>query len=176
MKQYKLNWRYWFFVILFGGIQPLGYKAVYMLWNNEVTYEDGVTVERAVVVFMCMAISFILLVYLSSVINLLVLYIKNKGCGLTITEKGIENTVVIFKFLALFIIVPVKLIPWEAIKYYNKDNGELYIRVKKRQVEAGLLGKLIISVLGYQFCQGLVKPAVKPEDIEKYEHRFSNKI
>ena len=59
------------------------------------------------------------------------------------------------------------------IQYYDKGEKSLYIRVYKKETEAGFFAKLIISILGYSFCQGFIKPDVTEEDIEKYKHRFS---
>lgn len=171
MKKYKFNWRYWFFIVLFIGILALGAKVILMTFNGEVVDESGTVIEPD---FILVMMGLVLMSYLITVISLLKIYIKNKGCGLIITDRGIENTVVFINLFAFVIVLPVKLIPWEAIKYYDKEEKSLYIRVHRKEIGAGFFAKLIISVLGYNFCKGFVKPDVTEEDIEKYRYRFSD--
>ncbi len=171
MKKYKLNWRYWFFVILFSGILVLGAKVMLMGINGEIVDENGAVIEGFEII--SVLIGTVLMTYLVTVISLLTLYIKNKGCGLMITDNGIENTVVIIKLFAFVTVLPVRKIPWESIKYYDNEENHLYIRVKKKEIEAGFFAKFAISLMGYSFCHGFVKPDVVEADIEKYRHRFS---
>ncbi len=172
MKKYKLNWRYWFFCLLFIGILTLGIRVLLMVINGEIVDESGAVVEFDLLLA---PIVLVLFTYFITVVSLLKILFQNKGCGLLITDRGIENTVVFIALFAFVIVVPVKLIPWEAIKYCDKGEKSLYIRVYKKEIEAGFFAKLIISVLGYSFCQGFIKPDVTEEDIEKYKHRFSLK-
>ena len=172
MKHYKLNWRYWFFLIILSSVIILGAKGTHMLFTNQVTYYD----EEMSFLFsfaVGLIFSIVLLTYLISVISMISCFVKNKGCGLNITDIGIENTLVFVNLFAFVIVARVKTIPWEAIKYYDITDGKPYIRVKTKEVEAGFFAKLILKVLGYSFCLSFVKPAVNPEDIELYKHRFS---
>ncbi len=141
-----------------------------MILKGDVVDESGAVVKFDLLM---VPIALVLLTYLVTVANMVRLYIINKGCGLVITENGIENTVAVINIFAFVIALPVRLIPWEAIKYYDNEGNHLYVRVKTKEIKAGFLARLIISVLGYSFCHGFIKPDVKAEDIEKYKYRFS---
>ena len=169
MKEYKLGWRYWFFLILFSGVLLIGGKAVFMLFAGQVTMEDG-TIDLLFNRVMAVALSVVLLTYLITVINLVKFLVLHRGCGLSITYQGIENTAVFINVLAFVLVLPVKLIPWEAVTYV--DDEAAYIRVNTKFIQAGFLAKLILKIFGFNFCHSFVKPKVKLEDILVYQHLF----
>lgn len=173
MKLYKLNWRYWFFLVLFAGTVILGGRVIYMLLNQEVTLEDGTAMGFIASLVLSLALLLPLTSYLISTITMLRLLIGHDRCGLTLTPIGIEDTVVFVNILAFIFVLPVKCIPWEAITYYDNEEKTPYIRVNVRQVQAGFAAKMILKILGYHFCYPFVKPYVTNEDIAGYEHRFS---
>lgn len=166
MQKYKLGWRFWFFLILLSGVIALGIPAVSMLFKGEVSYEDG-EMPKAVSVALGIMICIVLSSYLLSVVMMLRQLIKFRGIGLEITPRGIENTFVFLYLFAFVIVVPVRLIPWETVKYFDKDDRP-YIRVKAGKVQAGLLAKAILAVLGYSFCLSFVKPEVDIGEIIRY--------
>ncbi len=176
MKEHKLNWRFWFFVILFGGIQPLGYRVIYMLYNNQIVDENDQPLGEGFSMFMCLAIGLVLFTYLISVINLLRVYVKNKGEAFTLTENGIENSFVILNFFAIFLVFPIKRIPWNSIKTIIKADDLISLRINKKNVHASFLAKIILFISGYSFCKGFVKPYIEYNDIEPYINKFSKDI
>ncbi len=171
--KFKLNWRFWFFTVLFGSIQPLGYYFLWSVSTQGLNDESGKE-DSGVTLFVLCAVAICLLSYLITVINLLSVWVKNKGYGLSITDKGIENTFIVCNFLALFIVVPVKLMPWDAvIQVHNEDDGLFYVRVDKHKVKTSFLGQALIGISGYHFCQGFVKPQVAWEDVKNYLSKFN---
>ena len=176
MKEHKLNWRFWFIVILFGGIQPLGYKAVYMLYTNQIFDENNQPLSKGFSLFLCIAISLVLFTYLLTVINLLRIFVKNKGCAFSLTEKGIENSFVIINLFAILLAIPIKCIPWNSIKTLIKTDDCILIRLKLKHCKTSFLGKIILLILGYSFCKGFVKPYIEYNDIEPYINKFSKDI
>lgn len=158
--------------MLVGFILIFAPKMSYDLFTNKVQDEDGL-MDPLVSLILAIIISFIWVVYVFSGITMLRLVTKNKFCCLELTEKGIENTAVFVNFFALIIILPVKIIPWEAVKSYENDVLGLRVRVHTDIVEAGFLAKLILKFSGYQFCQGIVKPKVSDDDLAPYKDRFS---
>ena len=80
---------------------------------------------------------------------------------------------VIVILLGSIIVLPVRCIPWEAITCYVEEGNYPCIRVKIKQVQASVFAKVLLWIMGYHFCYGFVKPQVAPEDIAKYEHKFS---
>ena len=170
MKQYKLNWKFWLFIVFFSVLMALGFMAALSMFRGGVVDENGEDIG----LLMPVLIMIVLSTWLISLVNLISLYIKNKGCGMFITGKGIENTFVCRIVFSFIIALPVRLIPWEAIKECEKENGFLHIRVNKNEIEAGFLAKLIISIVGFSFCKGFIKTDITEKDIEKYKHRFSS--
>ena len=169
MKDYKLNWRYWFFLVLFLIILILGIRVEYLALTGQIVDENG---EKLGAFIPVAVIAPILLLYLTSFINMLKLFIRNKGCGLRISDEGVENTAVVLKLFAIILVLPVKHIPWEAVKYYATEDIP-YIRVDTKQVQAGFFAKIILKILGYNFCCGFVKPDVLAEDVDCYAYKFS---
>ena len=176
MKDYKLNWRFWFIVILFGGIQPFGFRAVYMLYTNQIFDENNQPLSKGLSLFLCIAISFVLFTYLITVINLLRIFVKNKGSAFTLTEKGIENSFVIINFFAILLAIPIKCIPWNSIKTLIKTDDCILIRLKLKNCKTSFLAKIILFIMGYSFCKGFVKPYITYEDIESYSNYLPKDI
>lgn len=173
MKNYKLNWRYWFFLILFLIILILGIRVVYLALTGQIVDENGEKLGFLWAVIPVAVITPILLLYLISFINMLKLFVRNKGCGLKMSDEGIENTAVVLKLLAIILVLPVKHIPWRAVKYYNTANDAPSIRVDIKEVQAGFFAKIILKIFGYNFCKGFVKPDVLTEDVDCHAYRFS---
>lgn len=172
MKEYKLNWRYWFFLIFFISVLLIGGKAIFMLFCGQVTMEDGTT-DLFFNRVMAVALLVVLSTYLVTVINLLKFLILHNGCGLSLTHQGIENTAVFINVMAFVLVLSVKLIPWEAVTYV--DDEDAYIRVNTKFIQAGFLAKIILKIFGFNFCYSFVKPKVTAEDLKPYEYRFSLK-
>lgn len=171
MKEFKLNWRFWFFVMFLIAVCLFGAAAVSMLLKNEVALEEG-PMPPVLSWFLAVLISVVLLSYLYSSIVMLWQTFRHEGLGLTLTPAGIENSVVYINLLAFIIVAPVKLIPWEAIHYTDFDEKTPYVRVRIRKVDAGFPAKAILFIMGYHFCRGFVRPCVTVEDIQKYQHKF----
>ena len=169
--QHKAGWRYYFFLVFFGAASILGLRVIWMLLNGQVMDGDQ-PMSRGVAVILSIVIGIAFSTYIETTLILLWQLLRYNGCGLEITEKGVEHTLVWVNILCIVLVLPVRCIPWEAVKYADLENGP-YIRVHVKQVDAGLLAKAILWVLGYHFCYSFVKPAVTSGEIERYQHRFS---
>ena len=174
MRQYKVTWRYYFFLFLFLGTTILGTRAVYMILNGEVTYYDE-DMSRAFEIALSIPLSLVLLTYAKTTFTMIKQLFKFNKSGVTITENGIENTLVFINVLAFVMVSPVKLIPWEAVTFYIDVDGAPYIRVNVRLVKASWFAKLLLLVLGYNFGFPFVKPKVEMLDIMPYTYKFSAK-
>lgn len=177
MKTYKAAWRYYFFLILFTAVSLVGARAVYMLFSGQVSFGEDLTAgeNRFLSIFTAALLCLPLWTYILSSFRLWKQIIRYKGTVMTLTEAGVENTLVFAWLFAFVFIQPVKLIPWEAVTYYDADDGKPYIRVKVSRVKAGWLGKLILKILGFPFHLSFAKPAAREEDLQPYAHRFSTK-
>ncbi len=174
MKKYIASWRYYFFLIFFSLASLLGLRVLFMLLNGEVKYEDNEALDKMLVIITSTVIIIVLSTWILSCLRMISQLIRNKKSLLTITPSGIENTLVFINLFAFIIVAPVKLIPWESVKYYDGDDAP-YIRVNVNMVTAGWFAKLLLRVLGYHFCYSFVKPAVSVDDVEDYEYRFASK-
>ena len=79
-------------------------------------------------------------------------------------------------FFAIFLVFPVKCIPWNSIKTLIKTDDCILIRLKLKHCKTSFLGKIILFILGYSFCKGFVKPYVTYENIKQYSGYFSNEV
>ena len=175
MKTYKATWRYYFFAILFTAVTLLGARALYMLFAGQVSFGDDLTAgeNKFLCIFAAVVLFLPLMSYARSSYYLWRQLIKYKGAVITLTDRGIENTLVFTWLFAFVFIRPVKLIPWEAVKYYDENDGHPYVRLRTKEVRAGWLARLILRMWGFMFLHSFVKPHVSAEDVNVYEHRFS---
>lgn len=174
MKTYKAAWRYYFFAILFTAVSLMGARVLYMLLTEGVSFGDDLTAgeNRFLSILLTVVLFFPLLSYLRSAWYLWRQLIKFKGAVITLTDAGIENTLVFTWLFAFVFIRPVKLIPWEAVKYSDEESGRPYIRVRVKETQARWLARLILRIQGFIFLYSFVKPRVDLEDIRPYSHRF----
>ena len=174
MKTYKAAWRYYFFAILFTVVSLMGARALYMLFAGQVSFGDDLTAgeNKFLCIFAAVVLFFPLLSYLRSALCLWIQILRYKSAVITLTDAGIENTLVFTWLFAFVFIRPVKLIPWEAVKYSDEESGRPYIRVRVKETQARWLARLILRIQGFIFLYSFVKPRVDLEDIRPYSHRF----
>ena len=112
-KTYTAGWRYYFFLILFTATSLVGARAEYMLWTGQVSFGDDLTAgeNRFLCIFAAVLLFFPLLSYARSSYYLWRQLIRYKGAVITLTDMGIENTLVFTWLFAFVFIRPVKLIP-----------------------------------------------------------------
>lgn len=173
MKEYKAGWRYYFFLTFFIGVVLLGMRVIFMLLAGRISDENG-QLTKTISYGLAIMIGIVLSTHVLTVFNLLKQIILHKGSVVTLSDYGIENTVVFINLFAFMIVVPVKIIPWEAVTYYDEDYNP-YIRVDVTEVECGGVAKLLLKVLGYHFCLSFVKPEVTSMDLLMYKERFNLK-
>ena len=175
MKTYKAAWRYYFFAILFTAVSLMGARALYMLFAGQVSFGDDLTAgeNKFLCIFAAVVLFFPLLSYLRSALCLWIQILRYKSAVITLTDRGIENTLVFTWLFAFVFIRPVKLIPWEEVKYCDTENSHPYVRLRVKKVKAGWLARLILRLKGYIFLVSFVKPRVLSEDVEIYRDRFS---
>ena len=176
-KTYTAGWRYYFFLILFTATSLVGARAEYMLWTGQVSFGDDLTAgeNRFLCIFAAVLLFFPLLSYARSSYYLWRQLIRYKGAVITLTDMGIENTLVFTWLFAFVFIRPVKLIPWETVKYYDENDGHPYVRLRTKEVRAGWTARLILRLWGYMFLHSFVKPKVSAEDVSAFHTVFQIK-
>ena len=152
MFEKKFNWKIWFFIILFGATLLMSAYAVFLLLTNQIADENGAPLHPVIVALFCFMICLVCSTYLPTFIALVKQVFVHKNTAFRIDEDGIHNTVVFVYLFAFVIVSPVKFIPWSAVRYIDDEEKDaVYIRVKKKQVSASFIGKLILGIFGYHF-------------------------
>ncbi len=173
-KTYRAGWRYYFFLILFTATSLLGARVEHMLWTGQVSFGDDLAAgeNRFLSVLTAVILLLPLLSYGRSACCLGWQLIKHKGAIITLTDAGVENTLVFIWLFAFVFIRPVKLIPWEAVKYCDEEDGHPYLRLRTKEIRARWLARLILRVQGFGFLYTFAKPKVIAEDIRPYREKF----
>ncbi len=107
--------------------------------------------------FIIAAVGLICLVCLSSVFVLLRQITKFNNTAFTVDREGIHDTFISVTIFAFIIILPVKLIPWNAVKELKNDDGDLTLEINRKEVVASPVAKIILGIFGYNFCRSSVK-------------------
>lgn len=158
MFEKKFNWKIWFFILLFAGTVLMASYGVFLLATNQIVDEDGLPLHPLFIGLMCFMICLVCSTYAATAIALLKQVTVYKNTAFRIDEEGIHNTLVFVYLFAFVIVCNVRLIPWSAVRYINNEDKEaMYIRVRSKEVSASSIGKLIIAILGYQFCYSFTK-------------------
>lgn len=160
----KLNWSAYFFIGLFGSAIVLGIRAIYMLLTDQIVDENDDSLPRFIVYLICLLFIPVLSSYLGTVWTLSTHMIRHDRTALTIDQDGIHHTIICMNLLALFLVGRIEFIPWHAVTGLDDTDGKPYIRVKLRQIRASRLGKILLFIMGYSFCQGMAKPSFTDEE------------
>lgn len=168
MIEKKLNWKLWFFVILFGGVLILAARVIYMMLTGQVVSdENGEPLPWVFEVLMVVLTVLVCSTYAATVFTLLRQVMKFGKTAFVADGHGLHNTFAMIGFFAFVITVPVEFIPWQAVSYIDISEGEPYIRVKARDVKASRMAKAILAVKGYTFCIGFTTEAFSKSETEK---------
>lgn len=164
MKLHKLNGRYLVCCLFLLSVLILAGRVIYMLVQGQVS-DHGKEMSSFITVIIIAVIALPVSTYVYSFIIMLKQYIKHKGNAYTLTQNGIENTLTFINLFAFIFVLPVKKIPWEAIKVIDNSEGFYQIRVSIKMIEASLLAKGIMFIRGYNFCYKFSSPYITNEEI-----------
>ena len=167
MIQKKLNRKIWFFIILLGGTCLLAAKVITMLLTGQVVDEYDQKLGLSLGLMVSVMFVLVCSTYAGTVYTLLRQRFGQNNLAFTADERGIHNTFVMVNILAFMLAAPVTFIPWSAVTYIDNDKDSLYIRVKTKEVQASLIGRLILSVMGYQFCAGFTGGNLTQQEKDK---------
>ncbi len=174
MAEYKPNGRFWFITLLNFALSAMSAYAVIFTFKNEIKFSgrhEGMTEETLIYVF-----GFAAACFLISGSAIVLHLIKNKGNVMTVSYEGVSNGLVISMLGCFFIIIPVKFIPWQAItEVDDEQNGLIVARLETSKIKANPLAKLILKITGFNFCSGLITPALHKEDIMMFSDLFTVK-
>lgn len=164
MKEFKLSGVFYGFMAFFGVFGVLALNMGFsMLAENAGTTggDEGILFP---VLFILVSAVMIL-----STITMIMQVVFYKGKGLKLTEEGICDSFVCLTIFALYFFVPVRFIPWDAVKHITKENGYWNAEVDTSKVVAGGFAKALLKIAGFNFGMSFVKPKVKYEDIAAFK-------
>lgn len=139
-----------------------------MLAQGQITEENGEKMTPILTAILFAVIVLPTSTYFYSCVIMLRQCIKYQGRAYELTEYGIENTITAIVFLAFVFVLPVKRIPWHAIRMMEKKKRFYQVIVSVGMVDASLLAKAIIFIRGYNFCHKFSTPYVAHEEINYY--------
>ncbi len=96
--------------------------------------------------------SLVCVVCFSSALVLIRQVVKFNNAAFSVDREGIHDTFVGIVFFALIIILPVRQIPWSAVREIKEENGKTHIKINRKDVVASPIAKLILGVFGFDFC------------------------
>ena len=168
MKNFKMGAKTYFFLSLFVVVSAVAFYFAYMSATGKISFEFKIGSASAnllvSVLFLLVALS-----HLTSFVVVLINIFKNKNIALSLDANGIHNTFVFVMFGAAMLVLPVKEIPWEAVKEINEERGVCALRVDPDIIEANFLAKKYLKSQSFMCGQPFVKPTVTEADIREFK-------
>ena len=103
--------------------------GIYFLNANEILMEDGAPMDSTTKMIFTVLMS--LIAFSWSVSSLILIRQMLLKYAFVMDEDGIHNTVTAIVILAFIVIVPVKLIPYDAVLYTKEEDGILTSKLDK---------------------------------------------
>lgn len=103
--------------------------GIYFLNANEILMEDGAPMDSTTKMIFTVLMS--LIAFSWSVSSLILIRQMLLKYAFVMDEDGIHNTVTVIVILAFIVIVPVKLIPYDAVLYTKEEDGILTSKLDK---------------------------------------------
>lgn len=128
----KLNIKFYIAFILLLGIVIIGWYGIYFLNANEILMENGTSMTYWKKLFFTFAMSVIVLSWTFSLLTLVRQIII--GYAFIMDENGIHATATAFFMLALFVVVPIRTIPYSAILSISKEDNVLTLNIDKSKI------------------------------------------
>lgn len=163
----KWNAKFYFAAAFLGGILALIGYAASLIGTGRVADENGEALAPVWNTVFYIVITIIGTTYFITFLALILQFIRFKSAAFTLDSDGIHNTLCIVMLFAFVLVVPVKFIPWSAVKSLDTDDEVVSVRLNTAQVQASRLGKLILAVRGYSFCYTFTKEALSAEETQQ---------
>lgn len=163
----KLNMKFYIVAVLLLGLVIFGWYGVWFLNANTILMEDDTVMTPDTKLAITVIFSAIILTWTLSLLTVFSLAIK--GRAFTMDESGIHDTATGLLFLSLILIVPVRNIPYKAIKKVEKENGGIVIHIDKSKIDVNPMVRLFVR-RQYSFFAGFTR--VKTDEIEAILDRF----
>ena len=163
----KLNIKFYVVFVLLLGIVILGLYGLYFLNTNTILVENGLPMDNQTKLLLSALIGVAVLSWTVSLFTLVRQILLAQA--FSIDKDGIHSTATAKILFALILVIPVRTIPYSAIKKVSKENGVLTLLLDKSQLDINPILRFFVSKR-YCFFSGFT--SVKQENIaselEKY--------
>lgn len=169
MKIFKMGNKTYFFLALFAVVSGMAFYFTYMSATGKISFAFKFG-DASANLIICVLFLLVALSHLTSFIVVLTNILKNKSVALSLDSKGIHNTFVFVMFGAAMFVLPVKKIPWEAVKEIKEERGVCALRVDPDMIEANIIAKKYLKSQNFMCGQPFVKPMVTEEDVRQFKN------
>jgi len=167
MNEHKLNAKFAICLAAIIVVILLAIRCIYMFFTGQIIDEKGESCGKVLDTVFGLLFSIIASSYIYSAITMLRQYIFHSGNAFELTERGIENTMVSINILAFIFVMPVKCIPWDAVKSVSPDGSGYDASVNIKKVKANFLAKLVL-LTGYGFCNKFTKEKITEDELHLF--------
>ena len=129
----KLSLKFYIVSFFLLGIVAFGWYGIYFLNTNEILMEDNTPMDIQIKIILTIAIGAAVLSWTFSLFTLIRQAIF--GYAFMIDENGIHTTATAINLLAFIFVIPIKTIPFSAIKKVSEDNGVLTLYIDKTKID-----------------------------------------
>lgn len=162
----KLNSKYYIISFLLLGLVVFAWYGLYFLNANDILMEDTPMDAETKMLFTVL----LGLVGASWTLSLVTLIRQMLvGAAFRVDRDGIHTTATLFMLFAFIFVVPVKTIPYDAIRKVSEENGILSVSLDKSKIKVSPILRPLVRK-EYHFFLGFTKE--KPEDIKRALDRF----
>ena len=154
MLKAKLSVKFYIVSILLLILVLFGWYGVYFLNANEILMEDNAPMDSGTKMILTVLMSVVLLSWSLSLVTVIRQMVL--GYAFYIDESGINTTATANMVLAFIFVVPVKLIPYDAIQKITEENGILSVEIDKSKIKSASALKLFVRGK-YHFFSGFTK-------------------
>ncbi len=129
----ELNLKFYIVSLILAVFTAIGWYGVYFLNVNEILMEDNTPMTAETKILFTVLLCIILLSWSISLITLIRQAVLN--FAFSIDESGIHNTASAIMIFAFIFVIPVKNIPYSAIKKISYEEGILTLTLDKSQID-----------------------------------------
>lgn len=138
----KLNLKFYISSIVLSGMVALIWYALYFINTNEIMMEDA-PMDSGTKMFFSAAFCVVALSWTLSLFTVLRQWLR--GYGFYMDNDGICSTATAVNIFALIFIVPIRKIPYSAIKRMSYENGILTLHIDKSNIDVFPLFRIFVN-------------------------------
>lgn len=129
----KLNLKFYIVTFLLLCIVVLGWYMIYFINSNRISIDENDLIQGQTKIFLTLVLSIIVLSWTVSLITLIRQIVF--GYGFLIDKDGIHTTATAILILAFIFVIPIKNIPYNAIRKIECSDGITTVYINKSKVE-----------------------------------------